>query len=1687
MAPPAISSTPTSPLGQPLEGQFEVTGLGSSSREAPPLGSGVYSASPTLHHRPDLENPIRSSSQRSIRTLGDVRDAIVVDFFGRHLFCGGKGARIIQQLGSFPGFLHPETPFHQWNPDQKPDFNLIGDARVILEAMAPMMKWNQATLEANILRAERGMAYFNLTLETPQGPIPFKLGILGSRQWEQGSHPYYNLRASLLPIDGPVSSYRYFQISKSGDGYRALPVVTDLPIEEKDRLLGIQQDFLRRSIETLAWRNHFTAEDLVQRRYRNQFVNYELYRIFDYTKGPKQAARYRDQVASILVPPLQSYLLQHPDRLQVRHPELGILSPERITPENFPQLTFTWQLGLGARVRRYFSVQSEFLRINGRMARQTARNIASNATVDSKQEVTWWEYGFRKFGRFFGIENKLHPRVYESSASFFPQNPVDPTVESRARLGRAGNPVEKFLIVGGYDAGNESDPQVYREILEYARAELQRGSIPNVLFKGVDPSKFNLSVRGIPAVYYQLVNALYSEGAHETVLVGCEDTRQVFEAFLEINAEEIKKRGKRFYFEPQAGSFTQNLRAGYKRFQNAEGPVMVGCADTPLIDVERMAFHPLRFLSQWVVSPNDKISMFHSMFKNYHLAGEREGVFHPSKEGNLLIFPGKVDQVPWDLLQALFDSRKSMATSPGSRSKLGILKEIMFGADWRDPRRYPPHLYESLYFAGETLALSASQEGNLGRVGDALAKKSQRAKSSMARQFWLQGARLFWNLNYLNPAPVGKKVAPMTGNVDSAERLLRHRVGFPQPFPSSVMPGDHTDTGGVLDIDGVLDLILAKLALEETKNPEKVFPHWERIAGHGELLHGRGLTIPNPQQVAQRVNALHRRLHGDFVNLGFSESQLVRGGFVSGVDPLLPEGGVNPDYMRLLMGERQAGFIPLAFEAYSNRGEYARSVAEDPAKFFSISSPVVDLSPEQRSAERFAFQQINVDPEHFRSLLLEQNMDRVHDALLSVGAKEWGAEAQAQVELQKYLQTSLEGTTALSRVFTGMKAVEILRRYDSLLAPAEFQKVYPWLVESLILAQETLATLPEVRSLQSLSRYFAVAEQSADRAYVRRVGETPPAYRRSGRGAWLPNSSSYEAVEQRGRSSVVNGPVMLPSDYHRLALQLDLLPSRVPHVVAAAAGVQNGGELQRISASRMTPERVLQWAQTSDGQKFFHEHGDSLRNNFANRLREGGPGLAVGLGSVFVLAPLSDALGLDRRWNSHERFVFEVGAGHLLSAGTHSVNEVFLQRAMGSPFSHSSFRRVSGGSEAALQLTFRGSSGLSQDLSASLMRNFQGSGGVVGRAWSGTKGLFALPFRSAWNMGPGLMSAALTDKLLSEKILGLDAESSLRQGIHLGAFFLPDAYRIAVPSSRPSFFRSRSMQWASRAFSVGFMADMAFTGAMRLQKGSFNAVADYQVHQLADHYHDQRLSGFSGMLNGTLELMAPNLMSWWDSMEWRGGSFQPNAHLRRARAEVAAQSQGLESQVLSQLQSIFLNGFGDDKYQVSFYQSVDFRFLRDELVLPPTRRNALKILRNSLSHDGVAQGFFSCPDQAARVKWVQNRLGAYSLSETEANSLLLHLTMETVRSQGAALHQVVSSRSGGLGKFFDERGRVNPGCETLLLTKVLGEGIDSRMLLKIRRRGLYQRLSQLRSGAPEQIPQEMARLEAVARQLAQTA
>src|SRR5262249_15128515 len=157
--------------------------------------------------------------------------------------------------------------------------------------------------------------------------------------------------------------------------------------------------------------------------------------------------------------------------------------------------------------------------------------------------------------------------------------------------------------------------------------------------------------------------------------------------------------------------------------------------------------------------------------------------------------PGDPARVPWDLLQAIFDSRKSMAD--GARSKFSIVSEVLY------------HRFGFRYFDLIPPIFLLPTDSNF-FMGDFLGR-------SLRQQF----ERII----------LRNKVPPAALDLERSERLLDSRLNL----RASLFP-NHSDPGGVLDVDGVLDLAIAKGVIEGAEHPENIYPHWDKLAPFAEAI-----------------------------------------------------------------------------------------------------------------------------------------------------------------------------------------------------------------------------------------------------------------------------------------------------------------------------------------------------------------------------------------------------------------------------------------------------------------------------------------------------------------------------------------------------------------------------------------------------------------------------------------------------------------------------------------------------------------------------------------------------------------------------------------------------------------------------------------------------------------------------------
>ncbi|HKX12073.1 MAG TPA: hypothetical protein VJP40_02885, partial [bacterium] len=701
-----------------------------------------FQSAPTLNLRSEPLNPIRST--RPINTLGDIRDAIVFDFIQRRLSSPeGRGPEVVQQLGSFPGFLQPTRPVGQWNSDEKPDFNVVGDAETILRRLADYQGWSPDTLDRNLTLARRGMVYYNLAIETQTGPVPFKMGILDTRLWREGTF-YFDLRASMLPSTGT-----YVYLREHPSSYRMSSSLDEPGVnraEFEQHLNNSAATIMGRTLDTLT-QETFTAEELIQRRFRHQFAYYEAYRFFERSKGAKQRARFVREGASVpemIAPGLRQYLEAHPNLFLIFEGTQNI-NPSQITAENLMSLRFVSQRSPTEREAAASRQESQRWEINRRNVAQTLLNIESNRTSrPSYHRVGWAAYGARKFGRWFGFEGGQNNRVYSTHASVYESGDIN------SRLGRTDNPIRQMIILAGYGAGDESQPEVFRDVVDYAEAEIGKGAQPNILIRGNNPSKFTMPVRGVPVIAYRFMDALRSPAINDIVVAGTPDVGVVLNAFQNHFAEEIAARGKRFIYVDTGltgGGFAKNLQQGLDALPGHGEIAVLSYGDTPRVDPHNIAYHPWRHSMDYIFGANGRDVVLDFMGMNAHYQGEIDGVEYPLKEGNVQ----GLRQMPPGLFQEMFDNRKSVRSGPAGKALI-FLRYLL-------SRPYHPNILNIPHLLGDVAGRSA--------------------------------------INILARNLLGRPAPKVAASMDLAEQAMDTRLRWAADF----RPG-HLDMGGLVDVDG---------------------------------------------------------------------------------------------------------------------------------------------------------------------------------------------------------------------------------------------------------------------------------------------------------------------------------------------------------------------------------------------------------------------------------------------------------------------------------------------------------------------------------------------------------------------------------------------------------------------------------------------------------------------------------------------------------------------------------------------------------------------------------------------------------------------------------------------------------------------------------------------------------------------
>jgi hypothetical protein len=1446
-----------------------------------------------------------------MQTMGDINEVVQDSIAQRLVDTRGEGAQISIALGSSLEF-NPDLPLDRYDPDKKLDRIVIGDAKVIIEQLAESHGWNRpirssrwdrfnlrwirADSPNRVLRffhrdrpdpakhasytdylteyaKTKGLVILPIPVKTPQGVIPVKVYISDRDLWQAGFSDNSNgprvprgelmagQRASLLPLThGPGGTFQFI----------------DGRVDQRflDQVRMVQADFARHALDSFAGQESFTGGEFIKRRYKLQFSTYDRVRelfFLERWKGPKQLKKYQAinpaLPAEILAPAVADVL--RADGSYRVFDGGNEINPEQINVGNLERLTFQNNRPVEQRRAVLSALNAEFDEINRRNWPRSWWNAGSGQyALRNPHTPPWWKYFLRKVLQKITSgsngSSHAHPVSYDVTASHFSG---DPEAVHEARLGRTGEPLSWHIIVAGYGPKNERDAQVRGEVLDYVEAEIAGGKEPNALIYGNQPSKFTLPIHNdVSAVAYRMMEDLKSPATKFCVVVGTQDVKAVFEAFTGHFEAEIRQRGKTFIFLDDAGSLSRNIALALDDPRREGRMAVVSLGDVPFADIHNIAYHPWRHHTDYIFGTNARDMLLDFMGMNAHYVGDIEGVSYAFKEGNVY----GIRKVVSELFDAMYANRKSVKSGP-----------------WKKGWIFTKILVRSI--------LSLPNLAYL--VGDVAVRTG--------RDWIYRSAGLG------NPIRVSVNGELLEAVVT---RALKWRVDF---------RATHMDPKPPVDIDGIRDYFVAQvMAVTCPYAYQEELDRFAREALQGEIRS----RIPALDGTVARINGIYsqfyyemldrERLRPEGEKLGITTELLHSKGFDPDCLPFLESGEINPQWLQRTVPHEEIKQYERAWRAYDHRVEHAEGLLKDFWKWreTSIPSRAEDsLTYTDPRVENFVLRRINTNPELYRGLVLEWDFDRLEKRILKDAAKTFGESAPELGDIQQYFQRSIKGCedTPLRRVLLGMKAVDVLRRpYYSYLSPAEFQLLYPQLVTAINQAREVVRGERWSRSIRAggplwdgrflLRGFFDTAQTTADQIYVRRVGESPPSYRQRGRGPTamaesygrppnlLPHSTNRpHSIQVGDRVLRADSAVWLPHDVAFFSNRLEILPSRLPHLIAAASGATSRADLTQIPGQRMTMERLLAWTNTSEGLDYLKNHHHRLADNFRNRLSEGGTGLSVGLASLLAFEHLAD------KWEIHQphaRFAMVAGASHLVGIGVGSVNEVFLNRVLGSPFQFVTTRAVHAGGEAALQYSFQARDGLGRALLDSLLRNYGLQGSVTQVAMNGTRGILSFFPRTSWHMGPGLMSAALIDRFFSERVMKGEGDSPWKKGVHLGSFFAPEIYRLAIGSRGPLVFRSAGARIASRAFAAGFMADMVYLGMdwWKHRHSSESTEVRHGIYQRANELNDAKNNNwfYKRWLDGAFEMAAPSLAAWWDSVEFDGLKVRPNEYQNEARREL---------------------------------------------------------------------------------------------------------------------------------------------------------------------------------------------------------
>ncbi len=167
-----------------------------------------------------------------------------------------------------------------------------------------------------------------------------------------------------------------------------------------------------------------------------------------------------------------------------------------------------------------------------------------------------------------------------------------------------------------------------------------------------------------------------------------------------------------------------------------------------------------------------------------------------------------------------------------------------------------------------------------------------------------------------------------------------------------------------------------------------------------------------------------------------------------------------------------------------------------------------------------------------------------------------------------------------------------------------------------------------------------------------------------------------------------------------------------------------------------------------------------------------------------------------------------------------------------------------------------------QAMRVASMRSLGFQGGARSILWRGVKSVIAVPGSMAMGMGLGLASSRISERFLENIAPGMDPVT--RYHLSATAFFAPNIYHLGAGNRGLAVLESSTFRKVGRAFSLGFMADLAFMGIHSLFYGNQASEMRWQNHLISANREQREHRGLFSM-HGVFSLLSPELAAWWDA------------------------------------------------------------------------------------------------------------------------------------------------------------------------------------------------------------------------------